>query len=229
MAVAKRKLWKESSVNKIRDFVYELYKGESKNVCPVDKMRAFTDTTRRTSCGECVICREGILQLNVVAQGITEGLGRDVDIKILKEVSEDLIIGSYCDYGKEVGKITKKIIKDEQEEFEKHIKRKRCDSLVCKKFFSYCIAPEKCNGCNLCVKQCHKGAIRGDHNLIHIIDPSLCDRCGECLTVCEAEAIQKAGNIVPKVPSQPVLVGSFQSEPQGGGGLMSHKRRRRSE
>lgn len=229
MALGERKLWKQSSVEKIKDFVCEAYNGESKNPCSVDKMRAFTDSTRRTSCGECVICREGILQLNVVAEGITEGLGRDVDIEILKEVSENLIVGSCCDYGKEVGKITKKIIEDDQEQFEKHIKRKRCDALVCKKFFSYYIAPEKCNGCNLCVEQCHKEAIAGDKNLIHIMDSSLCDRCGKCLTVCEVGAIQKAGAIVPKVPSEPVPVGSFQSEPQNGGGLMSRKRRRRSE
>ncbi|MCB2357227.1 NADH-ubiquinone oxidoreductase-F iron-sulfur binding region domain-containing protein [Clostridium estertheticum] len=229
MTFRERKLWKQASVEEIKDFVIQAYNQEVENPCPVDKMRAFTDNIRRTSCGECVICREGILQLNVLAEGITQGTGRDGDIEVITEVSDNLIIGSCCNYGKEVGKITKKIIEGEQEQFEKHIKRKRCDDLVCKKFFSYYVAPEKCNGCNKCVDQCPKKAIDGGKDLIHIIDSSLCDRCGECVTVCEAFAIQKAGPVVPKVPTKPVAVGSFETQLQNGGGLMTRKRRRRSE
>lgn len=228
MALQGRKLWKQAPAEEIKEFVTKKYQKESENLCPVDKMKVFTDSVRRTSCGECVICREGILQLNVLAEGISKGNGREGDIEVLTEVSEDLIMGSCCDYGKEVGKINKKIIEEDKEQFEKHIKRKRCDALVCKKFFSYYIAPEKCSGCNKCVEQCTKNAIAGDKGLIHVIDSFVCDRCGKCIAVCEA-AIQKAGTVLPKVPDKPVAVGSFNVEEQNGGGLMSRKRRRRSE
>ncbi|MBZ9688156.1 4Fe-4S binding protein [Clostridium estertheticum] len=229
MTLRERKLWKQTSVEEIKDFVTQAYNQEAENLCPVDKMRAFTDSIRRTSCGECVICREGILQINVMAEGITQGTGRNGDIEVITEVSEDLIIGSCCNYGKEVGKITKKIIEDEQEQFEKHIKRKRCDTLVCKKFFSYYVAPEKCNGCGKCVDKCPKKVIAGGKDLIHVIGSSLCDRCGDCVTVCEAFAIQKAGAVVLKVPSEPIAVGSFEKQIENGGGLMARKRRRKSE
>ncbi|AZV55847.1 NADH-ubiquinone oxidoreductase-F iron-sulfur binding region domain-containing protein [Clostridium sp. AWRP] len=227
MALMQRKLWKQASLEEIKNFIIEEYKKQSKNPCSVDKMRVFTDSTRRTSCGECVICREGILQLNVITEAISQGKGRDEDIEIITEISDDLILGSCCDYGKEVGKITKKIIEESKEEFEKHIKRKRCDALVCKKFFSYYVAPEKCSGCNKCVEKCPQKAIAGDKNLIHVINSDICDKCGKCTVICEKAAIQKAGTVVPKLPQEPVPVGSFKAEPQNGGGLMAGRRRRR--
>lgn len=228
MALIQRKLWKKVSSEEIKDFVIEEYKKQSENPCPVDKIKKFTDSTRRTSCGECVICREGILQLNVIAEAISDGKGRDGDIEVLTEISDDLTIGSCCDYGKEVGKITKEIIEKGIEEFEKHIKRKRCDALICKKFFSYYIEPEKCNGCNKCKEECPQKAIAGDKDLIHVINSDICDRCGKCSMICEKAAIQKAGAVIPKLPQEPVPVGTFKAEPQNGGGLMAGRRRRRS-
>ncbi|MEL7655040.1 MAG: NADH-ubiquinone oxidoreductase-F iron-sulfur binding region domain-containing protein [Bacillota bacterium] len=229
MVMKERKQWKQSSSEEIKDYIIQVYDREAENLCPVDKLKTFTDNVRRTSCGECVYCREGILQLYVLAEAVSQGAGRDGDLEILNEVSKNLIIGSQCDYGIEVGKIAKSIIEHEEEQFEKHIKRKRCDALVCKKFFSYYVAPEKCSGCNQCLEMCDRKAITGSRGLIHLIDPAVCNRCGKCVSVCESTAIQKAGTLAPKVPTEPVPVGSFKIETENEGGLMSQKRRRRTE
>ena len=228
MVLKERKRWKQEPEDKIRDFVSQEYRKEAENPCPVDRLKGFSDRVRRSSCGECVICREGTLQLYVLTESITQGNGRDGDINVLSEISEDMVIGSSCDYGKEVGKFAKSLIDGEREQFERHIKRKRCDALICKKFFSYYIAPEKCIGCNQCADVCEKDAIAGSEGLIHIIDPALCSRCEVCVSVCEVSAIQKSGAVLPKLPCEPVPVGSFQPE-SNEGGLMSQKRRRRSE
>ena len=229
MILKERKLWKQASTEEIKEYVEQVYSKEAENPCPVDRLKMFADSVRRTSCGECVICREGILQLYVMSEAISQGIGRDGDVVVLTEVSNNLILGSSCDYGKEVGKISKCILDKESEQFEKHIKRKRCDTLVCKKFFSYYIAPEKCNGCNQCVRSCDLAAIAGSQGFIHIIDPAVCNRCGKCVSVCEMKSIQKAGELLSNIPAEPVPVGSFRSEPQNEGGIMSQKRRRRSE
>ncbi len=229
MILKERKLWKDVSLEEIKKFVQNEYAKNHEDPCPVDKLMKFTDSVRRTSCGECVICREGTLQLYTVADGITRGIGRDGDVEILTEVSSDMIIGSTCDYGKEVGRVAVGIVEEGKEQFEKHIKRKRCDALVCRKFFSYYVSPEKCTGCGQCAAQCEEKAIAGGRGLIHIINSSLCSRCGSCVKVCPEAAIGKAGAVLPDLPAEPVPVGSFLVETQKPGGLMAGKRRRRSE
>lgn len=228
MGIKERQLWKQESEEKIRDFVQQAFNREAENLCPVDRLKAISDQVRRSSCGECVICREGTLQMYVMSESISQGAGRDGDLEVLAEISKDMAIGSACDYGKEIGKRATDIVENEVEQFEKHIKRKRCDALVCKKLFRYYIMPEKCNGCNKCVTSCNLSAIAGSQGFIHVINPAECNRCGACVEVCETLAIQKSGGIVPGLATEPILVSSYQQGTENSG-LMSKKRRRRSE
>jgi NADH-quinone oxidoreductase subunit F len=223
-----RERWKEKSADQIKDFVTNVYEQEANNPCPVDRLKALSDILRRKSCGECVICREGILQISVLTEAITQGIGRDGDIDVISEISEDMSIGSACDYGREVGKIAKQMLEDEREQFERHIKRKRCDALVCKKFITYYVSPEICSGCNQCLEACEPGATRGGEGLIHIIHSDSCTRCGDCVLACKQGAILKTSASVPNIPKEPVPVGSAQLDSVQGS-LMSQKRRRRSE
>lgn len=223
-----RKQWKMASLDEIKRFVLSSFTEVEKIPCPVDQLRRFTDHTRRNSCGECVICREGLLQLAVVTEGITQGLGREQDVEIIKDISADLVLGSGCDYGKEVGRIVSQRIAENAEDFTRHIKRKRCDTLVCNKLLTFYVAPETCTGCSKCVDICPVSAIAGGDRLIHVIDVSLCNRCGACEDVCDDKAIIRAGAVLPKLPEVPIPAGSFQVETEAGG-LMSRKRRRKSE
>lgn len=228
MVVKEREQWKETSADEIKDFISNVYEKEAKSPCPVERLKTLSDSLRRKSCGECVICREGILQLSVLAESITQGGGREGDIDVINEISQDMSIGSGCDFGREVGKIAKDIIDSEREQFERHIKRKRCDSLVCKKFITYYISPEACTGCNLCEKTCKAESIKGSNGLIHIIDSASCTKCGDCVRTCESGAILKSSTSVPNLPTIPVPVGSTPSD-SSQGSLMSQRRRRRSE
>lgn len=228
MVLKERKLWKQEPVAQIRDFVAQEYSRIIENPCPVDRLKIFSDRTRRSSCGECVICREGILQFNVLAEAITQGGGRDGDPMVLREIAEDMCIGSACDYGKEVGKIVKALLDEETEQFERHIKRKRCDALVCRKFIYFSVAPEKCIGCGRCAGVCAAGAVSGGDGLIHVINQTACNRCGDCAAACGSDAIQKTGSLPLNLPEEPLPVGSVSAE-GAQGGLMSQKRRRRSE
>jgi NADH-quinone oxidoreductase subunit F len=191
MALKERMQWKQAEKETISDFVRSAFDEVAENPCPVDQLKAFSDRLRRTSCGECVICREGILQLYTLSDTITQGIGRDGDIDVLREISADMVIGSGCDYGKEAGKYAQDMVVKGQEQFEKHIKRKRCDALVCKKFIYYYAAPDKCIGCHQCASVCEPHAIAGSEGMIHVVDPAVCSRCGACIAVCEAGAIKK--------------------------------------
>lgn len=222
-----RKEWKTAAPEAIEEFVTTASKNAGSS-CGVEAMRRFTDYTRRNSCGECVICREGLLQLAVVTEGITKGVGRDQDVEIITDISEGLIAGSGCDYGREVGKITKQMIAEAAEDFEKHIKRKRCDALVCNKLVSFYVDPQKCTGCGRCLVACPKAAIAGGEGMIAVADQGRCQRCGDCQVVCCDGAVARTAGVLPKLPEKPVPLGSFSAE-AAGGGLMARKRRRKAE
>lgn len=51
------------------------------------------------------------------------------------------------------------------------------------------IDEEKCNGCGLCAKACHEGAIEMVNGKAHLISDSYCDGFGDCLPECPAGAI----------------------------------------
>ena len=223
-----RKQWKTASRDEIKNDVISLFTDVEKISCPVDQLWRFTDITRRNSCGECVICREGLLQLAVVTKGITQGLGREQDVEIIQDIAGALVMGSCCDYGTEVGKIISRQMAESEEIFTRHIKRKRCDDLVCNKLVTFYIAPEHCSGCGQCIDACPVNAIAGGKGLIHVLDASRCTRCGVCEEVCCDKAILRAGAVLPKLPEVPVPLGSFNGEAETGG-LMSRKRRRKSE
>ena len=48
------------------------------------------------------------------------------------------------------------------------------------------IDEEKCNGCGLCAKACHEGAIEMVNGKAHLISDSYCDGFGDCLPECPA-------------------------------------------
>jgi NADH-quinone oxidoreductase subunit F len=223
-----RKQWKTASLDEITAFIRSIDDKSRTSPCPVDRLKTFLGTVSPSSCGECVICREGLYQLKVVAESITQGQGRDVDVEIIEDISGDLVIGASCDYGKEVGKIIRDLIAKEAEVFNRHIKRKRCEALVCNKLVSFYIAPEQCTGCGQCLTACPKGAIAGGDGQIHVIDQGRCSRCGDCEAVCRDQAVKRSAAVLPKLPEAPVLVGSFSAEASGGG-LMARKRRRKAE
>ncbi|MBA7712798.1 NADP-reducing hydrogenase subunit HndC [subsurface metagenome] len=103
-----------------------------------------------------------------------------------------------------------------RDEYEAHIKEKRCPSGVCKALIFYYIDPQKCQACMICLKDCPAEAITGGKNLIHIIDQEKCTKCGTCLEVCPPRfgAVSKLSGV--KVP-EPVLQGTEAIRKRGEG------------
>jgi NADH-quinone oxidoreductase subunit F len=74
------------------------------------------------------------------------------------------------------------------DEYEAHIKEKRCPALVCKELISYYILPDKCErGCEHCVLICPTEAIKGALGEVKVVDQSKCSKCGSCMDVCPPE------------------------------------------
>ena len=51
--------------------------------CMVDLAKYFLSFTQAESCGKCVMCREGTLQMLKILEAITEGRGKEEDIDLL--------------------------------------------------------------------------------------------------------------------------------------------------
>lgn len=154
------------------------------DTCVVDVARYYLNFLAGESCGKCVPCREGIYQMLKIVNRICEGKGKTGDIELLEEISGVVKDFSLCALGQTAPNPVLTTIKYFRDEYEAHIKGKRCPGGICKALISYYIQPEKCQACLICMGECPVGAITGGKELVHIIDQNKCTKCGSCLEVC---------------------------------------------
>ena len=62
------------------------------------------------------------------------------------------------------------------------------------------IDKERCNGCGLCIKACHEGAIALVDGKAELVKPNLCDGLGDCLPACPQNAISFIERDVVRTP-----------------------------
>lgn len=174
----------------------------------------------KKSCGKCVYCREGIFQLYRILLDATRNKNKAIDLEIIEELSDNIHIGSMCDFGKSASTPLMSALRNFVDEYEQHMNRSTCPSLTCLSYTNMYVDPEICNGCNSCQSVCPESAIAGEKDLIHVIHSNSCVKCGNCEKLCEIGAIKRYGKVTPKVPTVPIAVGTFSS-----GGLGRRRRR----
>lgn len=168
--------------------------------CMVDVARYFIEFLCEESCGKCVPCREGTKQMLKILVNITKGKGKEGDIELLEELSEVLNDSALCALGQTAPNPFLSTLQYFREEYDAHIKQKKCTALSCKELVSYYIDPERCTACTLCFKKCPSDAIIGEKKMIHVIDQEKCTRCDSCFEVCPTKfsAVKKvSGEAVP--------------------------------
>ncbi|CAG0947320.1 hypothetical protein ANRL1_03949, partial [Anaerolineae bacterium] len=123
------------------------------DTCMVDIARYFIDFLKDESCGKCTPCREGIRQMLAVLTNITTGKGKEGDIELLEELAESTG-AALCALGKSAPNPVLSTIRYFREEYEAHIREKKCPALSCKELIAFHIVPEKCKACGSCFRQC---------------------------------------------------------------------------
>ena len=180
------------------------------DTCMVDVARYFLNFLADESCGKCVPCREGIRQMLKILTNISEGKGKEGDIELLEELSGVTKDASLCALGKSAPNPVLSTIRYFRDEYEAHIKEKRCPAYACKALISYYIDPEKCQACMICLRQCPAEAIVGGKNQIHVIDQEKCTKCGTCFEVCPPRfgAAKKISGepVPPPIPEEARIV-----------------------
>jgi NADH:ubiquinone oxidoreductase subunit F (NADH-binding) len=103
------------------------------DACIVHQAKCCLSFIQNESCGKCVFCREGTMQMAEILTDMTEGRGRTHDIDLLAELSEGLKLGAQCDLGRAAPNPIFTAIRYFREELEAHIKERRCQARTCSK------------------------------------------------------------------------------------------------
>jgi NADH-quinone oxidoreductase subunit F len=158
--------------------------------CMVDIAKFYLEFTVEESCGKCTPCRIGNKRLLEILTKITEGKGTEQDLVDLKNLSETIKDTSLCGLGQTAPNPVLSTLKYFYDEYEAHVKEKRCPSGVCQSLLHYSIT-DKCIGCTKCARNCPVSCISGRIKEKHIIDQEKCIKCGVCQVNCSFNAIIK--------------------------------------
>ena len=159
------------------------------NTCMVEVARFFMNFTQRESCGKCVPCREGTKRMLEILERIVDGKGEMSDLDELEELATMVQSMALCGLGKSAPLPVISTLKRFRDEYEEHIKDKKCRAKVCTALRKFHINPEFCIGCGKCAKNCPAGAISGKIKSPYHINNDVCIKCGSCKDNCNFDAV----------------------------------------
>ena len=159
------------------------------NTCMVEVARFFMSFTQRESCGKCVPCREGTKRMLEILEKIVAGNGEMSDLDELEELATMVQSMALCGLGKSAPLPVLSTMKRFRQEYEEHIRDKKCRAKVCTALRQFHINPEFCIGCGKCAKNCPAGAISGKIKSPYHINNDVCIKCGSCKDNCNFDAI----------------------------------------
>ncbi len=160
--------------------------------CIVDMAKYFINFLQEESCGKCIPCREGLRHMLDVLEKICKGEGTEADLKTLEDMSKTMIAASLCALGQSAPNPVLSSLKYFRDEYEVHIRDKKCPAGVCSALYDLSIDPGLCTGCMICGRNCPSSAISGEKQKAHKIDQSKCIKCDVCYSLCKFDAIKKS-------------------------------------
>jgi bidirectional [NiFe] hydrogenase diaphorase subunit len=99
--------------------------------CMVDVARFFMEFCMEESCGKCIPCRAGTVQMYDILRRITTGEAGVDDLEMLKSLCELLRETSLCGLGQTAPNPVLSTLKYFPQEYESHIRERRCPSGHC--------------------------------------------------------------------------------------------------
>jgi len=97
----------------------------------VDVARFFMEFCMDESCGKCIPCRAGTVQMHDILHRITTGAASEDDLEMLKSLSVLLRETSLCGLGQTAPNPVVSTLQYFPQEYEAHIREKRCPAGHC--------------------------------------------------------------------------------------------------
>jgi len=129
-------------------------------------------------------------QLLAILNDITTGQGEEHHFDLMEDICQTLATASLCGLGQSAANPVRSTLKYFREEYERHIRDKKCPAKVCRKLLTYTIDPNECTSCLACVRECPVGAISGPKKEPQVIDQDICIKCGLCVDACQFDAVR---------------------------------------
>ena len=95
-------------------------------LCPVSVTKAFLDLCRTQTCGKCVPCRIGLLQLTNLLTDVLNGSATEETLRLLEDTSVSIMHSADCAIGSEAAKVVYNSLIGCREDYERHIRDGRC-------------------------------------------------------------------------------------------------------
>jgi NADH:ubiquinone oxidoreductase subunit F (NADH-binding) len=159
--------------------------------CMVSVAKYFLQFTQQESCGKCVPCRIGTKRLLEIMERITCGDGCEADLDHLIKLGNDIRQSSLCGLGMTAPNPVLSTIRYFRDEYEAHIRDKRCPAGVCKHLLTFSVIADACKGCGACIRACPASAVTGEKKKAHFIDQTRCIKCGACFDACKFKAVAR--------------------------------------
>jgi NADH-quinone oxidoreductase subunit F len=96
------------------------------DACAVEMTDNLMSYVQTQSCGKCVFCREGTLQISEILRDVAQGEGKTQDLDLLMELGEAMKIGSICALGKSAANSVLSSMRLFRHEYDAHVKEKKC-------------------------------------------------------------------------------------------------------
>lgn len=171
--------------------------------CVVRAVRDVIAFCAEECCGKCIPGREGIRVLRGYLNDICAGRADESVLTAIDDVAEVMREGSLCALGATATNPVRTSLRYFPEEYEAHIKRRRCPAKVCTDLVEYRISAERCDPvCTSCLNSCpSEGAILGRKGVRKQVEQTKCIKCGICLEVCPTRftaVVKFSGEPIPR-------------------------------
>ena len=95
-------------------------------LCPVDMTHAFLEMCHAQSCGKCVPCRIGLLQLKNLLSDVMDGKADIETLDLMENLAISIMDSADCAIGYEAAKMVYKNLQECREDFEEHVRQGKC-------------------------------------------------------------------------------------------------------
>ena len=95
------------------------------DACAVEMALGAVSYVQAQSCGKCVFCREGTLQMADILKGVVEQTGNQ-DLELLEELAGQMRLGCLCALGKDAPDAVLSSMRLFRDEYDAHLKGKGC-------------------------------------------------------------------------------------------------------